>query len=78
MREATATPRSARISVSSSSSTIAASSLRLVTRSRRARLPSDDDVRRNPPVRRCHQLPLSFIVPWSLSFMCAAVIAVSA
>ncbi len=62
------------MSVSSSSSIIAASSLRLVTRSVSAP-ESDEDVRRNPPLNRCHQLtfllPLSFIFSLSLSLLFA-------
>src|SRR6185295_6993083 len=55
MRLATSTPRSARISSSSSSSMVAASILRFDTRSEIAP-PIDDDVRLSPPLRRCHQL----------------------
>src|SRR5690348_15583057 len=63
MRAATSTPRSARISNSSSSSIVAASSLRFDTRSVIA-LPIEAEVRLSPPERRCHQLCLgvSFIV----------------
>src|ERR1044072_464337 len=57
MRAATSTPRSARINSSSSSSIVAASSLRFETRSEIA-LEIEDDVRHNPPERRCHQLCL--------------------
>ena len=57
MRAATSTPRSARISSSSSSSIVAASSLRFDTRSEIA-LPIDAEVRFSPPERRCHQLCL--------------------
>ena len=63
----------ARISTSSSSSTIAASSFRLVTRSVSA-VPSAEDVRFRPPVSLDHQ-PRGF-VSFVLSFMLAAVIPV--
>src|SRR5215208_4342475 len=57
MRAAVSTPRSARISSSSSSSRVAASSLRFATRSVIA-VPIDAEVRLSPPARRCHQLCL--------------------
>src|SRR6201999_3177113 len=55
MRAATSVPRSARSSTSSMSSSMARSSLRLVTRSATA-VPSELDVRFNPLDRRRHQL----------------------
>src|SRR6476660_9273567 len=63
MRAATSTPRSARIKSSSSSSSVAASSLRFETRSEIAP-PIDADVRLSPPERRCHQpcLGVSFML----------------
>src|SRR3954451_15191167 len=57
MRAETSTPRSARINSSSSSSRVAASSLRFETRSVIA-VPIDAEVRLSPPERRCHQLCL--------------------
>ena len=54
---ATSVPRSARSSTSSISSSMARSSLRLVTRSATA-VPSELEVRFRPPVSRCHQLRL--------------------
>src|SRR5438477_13160437 len=57
MRAAVSTPRSARISSSSSSPMVAESSLRFDTRSVIA-VPIDAEVRLSPPERRCHQLCL--------------------
>jgi hypothetical protein len=61
---ALSTPRSARISTSSISSSIAWSSLRLATRSATAP-PIEAEVRLSPPLSRCHQFcfvsVLSFI-----------------
>jgi hypothetical protein len=55
VRSATSTPKSARISSFSSSSSVEASSLRLVSRPVIA-VPSCDEVRLRPPERRFHQL----------------------
>src|SRR5215204_3003883 len=55
MRAEVATPRSARIKTSSISASIAASSLRLLTRSAMAP-PSEDEVRLSPSLSRRHQL----------------------
>ena len=55
-RPAVATPRSARISTSSSSSIIARHRACAWTRGPRSRRPIEDEVRLSPPVSRCHQL----------------------
>src|SRR5271166_1930409 len=66
MRAATLVPRSARSSTSSMSSSIARSSLRLVTRSATA-VPSEEEVRFSPLESRRHQLNLGVSVV--VSFM---------
>src|SRR5947199_3604764 len=66
MRAAVSTPRSARISSSSISSMVVASSLRFDTRSAIA-VPIDAEVRLSPPERRCHQL--CFVVSLGMSFI---------
>ena len=71
MRSAVSRPRSARISTSLISAMVAASSLRLATRSEMAP-PSADDVRLSPPVRRCHQLPFVCIVASFIRYAVAA------
>src|ERR1700755_3496716 len=66
MRAATSVPRSARKSTSSMSSSMARSSLRLVTRSATA-VPSEEEVRFSPLESRRHQL--NFGVSAVVSFM---------
>src|SRR5579863_10590846 len=71
MRSAVSRPRSARISTSLMSAMVAASSLRLATRSLMAP-PITDDVRLSPPVRRCHQLPFVCVVASFIRYAVAA------